>query len=48
MLREIKEGLYVGDLIIGGEKGEQVVNLKQKCITIFSEGDFELHKWYSN
>ena len=41
----MKEGLYVDELITGGETGEQVVNLKE---TTFSEGGFELHKWHSN
>ena len=44
----MKEGLNVDDLITGGQTGEQVWKLKGKCITIFSEGGFELHKWHSN
>ena len=40
MVREMEEGLYVDDLTPCGETGKRIVNLKGKCITIFSEGGF--------
>ena len=45
---EIKQGLYVDDLIIGGDTKDTVLEYKEKAIEIFREGGFELHKWHSN
>ncbi|XP_028415014.1 uncharacterized protein LOC114538093 [Dendronephthya gigantea] len=47
-VEEIRRSLYVDDLISGGNTLEETENLKKSCVTIFSEGKFELHKWHSN
>ena len=45
---EIRDGLYVNDLIAGGENFEQVASLKDAAIDILYEAGFKLHKWHSN
>ena len=45
---EIKASLYVDDVITGGNKLEEVAELKEKAIEIFAKAKFQLHKWHSN
>ena len=45
---EMMGGLYVDDLITGGENFEQVRLLKDIALKIFYEAGFKLHKWHSN
>ena len=45
---EIKDDLYVDDLISGGNNFEQVASLKDIAIEIFNKAGFKLHKWHSN
>ena len=45
---EIKDGLYVEDLLTGGCVVEEVQHLKETAIEIFDQAQFKLHKWHSN
>ena len=45
---EIKDDLYVDDLISGGNNFEQVASLKDIAIKIFSQAGFKLHEWHCN
>ena len=47
-VEEIKESLYVDDLISGGYTKEEVLQLKTASINLMKDGGFELHKWHSN
>jgi len=47
-VKEIKQSLYVDDLITGGTTVSQVYQLKETAKTIFQQAQFELHKWHSN
>ena len=47
-VEEIKESLYVDDLISGGYTKEEVLQLKTTAINLMKDGGFELHKWHSN
>jgi hypothetical protein len=48
IVEEIKRGLYVDDLIGGGETTSKAQNLKESAISILGEACFKLHKWHSN
>ena len=48
VVAEIKESLYVDDVLSGGSTVEQVQTLKSSAIAIFDRADFTLHKWHSN
>jgi hypothetical protein len=45
---EIRDGLYVDDLLTGGCVVEEVKHLKETAIEIFDRAQFKLHKWHSN
>ena len=45
---EIKDDLYVDDLISGGNVFEQVASLKDIAIEIFNQAGFKIRKWHSN
>ena len=45
---EIRDGLYVDDLITGGKNFEQVASLKDIAIEIFHGVGLKLHMWHSN
>ena len=47
-VEEIKKGLYIDDVITGGEMTEKVRKLKESAVAVFAEAQFELHKWHSN
>ena len=47
-VKEIREGIYVDDIHLGGETIDQTSSYKEKAVTIFKEGGFCLHKWHSN
>ncbi|KAK3744823.1 hypothetical protein QZH41_015697, partial [Actinostola sp. cb2023] len=47
-VKEIKQSLYVDDLITGGTTVSQVYQLKETAKTIFQQAQFELHKWHSH
>ena len=45
---EIRDSLYVDDLVSGGNAVEEVERLKETAIEIFDRAQFTLHKWHSN
>ena len=45
---EIKQSLYVDDVIFGAESVKKVEHLRTTTISIFNEAKFTLHKWHSN
>ncbi|XP_046846738.1 uncharacterized protein LOC124440389 [Xenia sp. Carnegie-2017] len=45
---EIRDSLYVDDLLTGGCMVEEVQQLKGTAIKIFDRAKFTLHKWHSN
>ena len=47
-VEEILRSLYGDDLITGGPTVRETQHLKESAQTIFSEAQFELHKWHSN
>ena len=47
-VEEILRSLYVDDLISGGATVQKAQHLKESAHAIFSEAQFELHKWNSN
>ena len=46
--KEIRDGLYVDDLLTGGATVEEVQAKKQTIIAICEDATFKLHKWHSN
>ena len=44
----IRNDIYVDDLVSGGNILSEVEVIKQKSIELFAKGGFNLHKWYSN
>eukprot|EP00112_Aurelia_sp_Birch-Aquarium-sp1_P000365 Seg1032.2 transcript_id=Seg1032.2/GoldUCD/mRNA.D3Y31 product="hypothetical protein" protein_id=Seg1032.2/GoldUCD/D3Y31 len=47
-VKEIREGIYVDDINMGGNNVEEIKDLKETAVDIFKAGGFELHKWHSN
>jgi hypothetical protein len=47
-VKEIRDGLYVDDLMTGGESVESVSTKREKAVEVFEDGSFKLHKWHSN
>ena len=45
---EIKDSLYVDDILGGGSTVTEVESLKESAIEIFDRAHFLLHKWHSN
>lgn len=48
IVKEIRDGLYVDDLMTGGANAEEVKDKKIKATEIFEDASFKLHKWHSN
>ena len=52
LVKEIRDNLYVDDLITGGGGGgrERTIggNEKSKAVVVFDDAKFNLHKWHSN
>ena len=44
----IRNDIYVDDLVSGRNILSEVEVIKQKSIELFAKGGFNLHKWYSN
>ena len=47
-VEEILRSFYVDDLISSGAKVQKPQHLKESAQAIFSEAQFELHKWHSD
>ena len=46
-IAELKNSVYVDDVISGGASEKQLVKFKSETIEIFKKGNFSLHKWHS-
>ena len=48
LIKEIRDGLYVDDLITGGENAEITAERKAITTEVFKDASFTIHKWHSN
>ena len=48
IVKQIREGLYVDDLITGGSTVPQTQIVKDKAVEVFADAVFTIHKWHSN
>ena len=48
VVKEIRDGLYVDDLMLGGPNVEDVAEKKAATTEVFEDATFALHKWHSN
>lgn len=48
LMKEIRDGLYVDDLMTGGETAEAVAAKRSQAIEVFEDATFKSHKWHSN
>jgi hypothetical protein len=48
LVKEIRDGLYVNDLMMGGARVGEVAEKRVKAIEVFEDATFKLHKWHSN
>jgi len=48
VIKQVKDDMYVDDLVTGGDNLEQLSELKDKVIILFKKGGFTLHKWHSS
>ena len=44
----MKDDMYVGHLVTGGESTRDVDKIKGDSVNFFQRGGFKLHKWHSN
>ena len=47
-IMELKQSMYVDDVIGGGDSMESTKKFKENIVKIFNEAGFKLHKWHSN
>ena len=47
LVKEIRDGLYVDDLMMGGARVGDVAERRVKAIDIFEDATFKLNKWHS-
>ncbi len=48
VVKEIRDGLYVDDLMLGGPDVGEVAEKKAATTEVFEDATFALHKWHSN
>ena len=48
LIENIRNDMYVDDLVSVGNILSEVEVIKQKSIELFARGGFNLHKWHSN
>ena len=48
LIKEIRDGLYVDDLMTGGENAEITAENKIIAAEVFKDASFTIHKWHSN
>ena len=48
IVKQLREGLYVDDLITGGTTVAEIQTQKEKTIKVFDDATFTIHKWHSN
>ncbi|XP_065070928.1 uncharacterized protein LOC135695688 [Rhopilema esculentum] len=47
-VEEIRQSIYVDDLLLSANRPEELEELKGRTVKIFNAAGFELHKWHSN
>jgi predicted amidophosphoribosyltransferase len=45
-VKQLREGLYVDDLITGGTTIAKIQTQKEKTIEVFDDAIFTIHKWH--
>ena len=48
LIKEIRDGLYLDDLMTGGETAELIAVKKVSTTEVFKDASFTIHKWHSN
>ena len=48
LIKEIRDGLYVDDLMTGGETVQLTAEKKATTTKVFKDATFTIHKWHSN
>ena len=48
IVKQLRDGLYVDDLMTGGATVQEVETKKSTAIEVFEDASFTLHKWHSN
>ena len=48
LIKEVRDGLYVDDLMTGGENAEITAEKKAITTEVFKDASFTIHKWHSN
>ena len=48
LTKELREGLYVDDLMTGGTTVEETAGKKVMASEVFEDATFSIHKWHSN
>ena len=48
VVAELRKGLYVDDLLTGGQTTERARHNKERATEILNDATFQLHKWNSN
>lgn len=48
LIKEIRDGLYVDDLMTGGETVQLAAEKKATTTKVFKDATFTIHKWHSN
>ena len=48
LIKEICDGLYIDDLMTGGENTEVTAEKKVITTEVFKDASFTIHKWHSN
>ena len=48
LIKEIRDGLYIDDLMTGGENVEITAEKKVITTDVFKDASFTIHKWHSN
>ena len=47
-VKQLREGLYVDDLITGGTTVQETQTQKEKTVAVFKDAAFMIHKWHSS
>ena len=48
LIERLKDGMYVDDLVSGGESTSEVDKIKGDSVDLSQRGDFKIYKWHSN
>ena len=48
LIERLKDGMYVDDLVSGGESTSEVDKIKDDSVHLSQREDFKIYKWHSN